>query len=154
VAIAPAGYATHQTTVKKIGVGYDGSPASDEALVVARTLAADRDAEVSVFEAVRVARHVDDPLNLEGETDADAAQARRRLGELGDVEPHAAYGDTTDELARYGESVDLLVIGAHKFNGLDRLVKRTTSEQLSERASCPLLVLGTSVQDTSIALRG
>jgi nucleotide-binding universal stress UspA family protein len=52
VAVAPTGYATRLPSLDTIGVGYDGSPASEQALTVASTLARERGAELSAFEAV------------------------------------------------------------------------------------------------------
>ena len=52
VAVAPTGYATRLPSLDTIGVGYDGSPASEQALTVASTLARERGGERSAFEAV------------------------------------------------------------------------------------------------------
>ena len=43
------------------------------------------------------------------DTRADRQRARA-LAALGDVEPHAAYGEPAEELALYGASVDLLIV--------------------------------------------
>jgi nucleotide-binding universal stress UspA family protein len=41
VAVAPVGYASRPSRLKKIGIGYDGSPASERALAVGRRLVRD-----------------------------------------------------------------------------------------------------------------
>ena len=66
VAVAPTGYATRLPSLDTIGVGYDGSPASEQALTVASTLARERGAELSAFEAVA------EPMDV---ASGDAAQA-------------------------------------------------------------------------------
>ncbi len=48
VAVAPAGYSARSTAIRKIGVGYGGSPESERALAVARGIAAERGATVEL----------------------------------------------------------------------------------------------------------
>ena len=50
-------------------------------------------------------------------------------------------GDGADELARYSDSVELLVVGARKYRPIDHLLDGSTSQRLAGRASSPLLVL-------------
>jgi nucleotide-binding universal stress UspA family protein len=142
VAVAPTGYAMRAPALRKIGVAYDGSPGSEQALAVARTLARDRHAELSAFEAVPEPIRVHDVWNVEGEIEADVAKARERLGALGEVDPSAASGDAAEELARYAPSVDLLVLGPHRHRPIDLLMGGSTSQRLAESAPCALLVLG------------
>ncbi|MGA2010321.1 MAG: universal stress protein [Solirubrobacteraceae bacterium] len=143
VAVAPTGFARRPAVLAEIGVGYDGSPESANALAVARELAAARGARVSVFQAVSPPRggYVDprhpDPYDLE----KDVERAREALAALGDVEAHAAYGDPAEELALYGASVDLLIVGSRGYGPLGRLIHGNTSLQLARAARCPLLVL-------------
>ena len=134
VAVAPVGYATAPRAGNKIGVAYDGTPRSEQALAVARTLARKRDGEVSALEVVR------DPVFPED----GAREARERIAALGDVEPHSAFGDPTEELARYSASVDLMVVGSHKHRPSDLLPGGTTSQELADGVHCPLLVLSSA----------
>jgi len=143
VAIAPSGYAQRPALLVEIGVGYDGSPESRNALAFAHGLAVERHAHVSVFEAVVMSppggadvQHPD-RNTLQAKVD----QARERLASLGDVEPHAAYGDAAEELAMYGASVDLLIVGSRGYGPLGRLIHGRTSLRLAHTARCPLLVL-------------
>ncbi len=53
VAVAPAGYARKRGPIREIGVGYDGSPESSDALDRARQLAGDLDATLSTLEVAR-----------------------------------------------------------------------------------------------------
>jgi nucleotide-binding universal stress UspA family protein len=143
VAIAPAGYSMHPALMQEIGIGYDGSEESQNAVAVARTLAAERNAKLSAFEAVYVPRHFFVP----GRAPHDASieelvrDARERITALGDIEPHAAYGHPAEELALYGASVDLLVLGSRGYGPAARLGYGSTSDQLARTARCPLLVL-------------
>jgi nucleotide-binding universal stress UspA family protein len=68
-------------------------------------------------------------------------EARDRIAALGDVEPHAAYGDPAEELALYSASLDLLVVGSRDYGPLGRLVHGSTTRKLARVARSPLLVL-------------
>jgi len=138
VAVAPAGYAQRSVSLREIGVGYDGSPESEHALALARALANELGAKVSAFEAVSFA--FDDPGAGEA-IDQLVKDARERIAALGDVEPHAAYGVAAEELALYGASVDLLIVGSRGYGPIGRLVHGSTSQRLARTARCPLLVL-------------
>jgi nucleotide-binding universal stress UspA family protein len=54
VAVAPFGYADRGSALAEIGVAYNGSPESNDALAVARTLAVEHDARLSAFQAVSI----------------------------------------------------------------------------------------------------
>lgn len=127
VAVAPTGYATRLPSLDTIGVGYDGSPASEQALTVARTLARERGAELSAFEAVAEPMYASDPVS--GQASGDAAEA----------------------LARYAASIDLLVVGSHEYRLRDRFSGGSTSQRLADSAACPLLVLGPGTRDAARA---
>lgn len=138
VAVAPRGFAGRPTALQRIGVGYDGSLASDAALATARRLAAEREATVSALEVV-TPRPLRDPLNASNEIDDRLAAGRRRLAGLAGVDTSVEYGLPDEALARYGASVDLLVLGPH-----DHGVQRASlAQRLARRPPCPLLVLAT-----------
>ena len=141
VAVAPIGYAGRREALKRIGVGYDGSSESQQALEVALKLATEQDAELSAFEAVQEPVFLNDPWHPEAEVDAYVAERRERIAELGDIEAHAAAGDSAEELARYGASVDLLVVGPHRSGPIDQIMSGSTAQRLADSAPCPLLVL-------------
>lgn len=127
VAVAPTGYATRLPSLDTIGVGYDGSPASEQALTVASTLARERGAELSAFEAVAEPMYASHPVS--GQASGDAAEA----------------------LARYAASIDLLVVGSHEYRLRDRFSGGSTSQRLADSAACPLLVLGPGTRDAARA---
>jgi nucleotide-binding universal stress UspA family protein len=145
VAIAPAGYSREPAVIREVGVGYDGSPESEHALGVARELARRHGARTSAFEAVSVpawgylgeAGTPVDPELIEQTVE----RTRARIGMLGDVEPHAAYGDAVEELTLYSASVDVLVVGSRGYGPLGRVVHGSTAQHLARTARCPLLVL-------------
>jgi nucleotide-binding universal stress UspA family protein len=141
VAVAPAGYAARASTIHRIGVAYDGSAESEEALTIARSLARDRGADLSAFEVVPAPLYVHDIWDVRGEMDHHVEEARQQVAALGDVEAEAEFGDPVDALARFAQSVDLLVIGSHKYRPIDRMPQQTTSQQLARRTSSPLLIL-------------
>ena len=143
VAIAPAGYGARPPVMREIGVGYDGSPESEHALAVARKLATAHNTRLSAFEAVSVPTYVHaawgwmEPETIEEMVDA----ARDRVADLEGVEPHAAYGVASEELALYSASLDLLVVGSRSYGPIGRLVHGSTAQELARTARCPLLVL-------------
>lgn len=141
VAVAPTGYSTLAATITRIGVAYDGSSESESALALARTLAAERHAELSAFEAVERPIRVGDPWSQEGELEERVEEARGRIAALGGADARAKLGDTVEELVHYAQSVDLLVLGSHRYRPIDRFLQQSTAQQLADVASSPLLVL-------------
>jgi nucleotide-binding universal stress UspA family protein len=142
VAVAPLGYARRPSGLERIGAGYDGSPDSEQALAVAREIAREHGGRVSAFTAVPEPLRVRDAWDPQPEIDDGVAHARRRLAELGDLEPCAASADDAAEaLARYGASVDLLVVGSHEYGPVDHLLSGSTAQRLADDGPCPLLVL-------------
>ena len=140
VAVASAGYAA-RAAMRRIGVAYDGSAESEQALALARRLAVELHAELSAFEAVRAPLYVRDVSDVQREDEEHVEEARQRLAALGGLKAEAASGDSVEELVRYGQSVDLLVIGSHKYRRIDHLWQQSTAQQLADVASSPLLVL-------------
>ena len=143
IAIAPAGYAERPAAIREIGVAYTGSPESEHALAVARTLAGEHHAKLSAFEAVSLPGYA---LVGGGTPVADAINrlvedARERIAALGGVEAHASYGVPAEELSLYSASLDLLVVGSRGYGPLGRLVHGSISQQLARTVRCPLLVL-------------
>jgi nucleotide-binding universal stress UspA family protein len=144
VAIAPAGYADGERVIRKIGVGYNESVESENAVRCARQLAHQYGATVSAFEAVALPSYtfVGGPAPIDpGVIDDLVETARARIEALGEIEPHAAYGLTCEELSRYSASVDLLVIGSRDYGPVGRIAHGGTALELAQSAQCPLLVL-------------
>jgi nucleotide-binding universal stress UspA family protein len=142
IAIAPSNYSQQPGMTREIGVGYDGSPEGEHALLVGRTLAVAWAAKLSALEVVSLPSYA-----FVGPGAADNAPERlvedalERIAGLGGVEPHAAYGQPAEELALYSASLDLLIVGARGYGPVGRLIHGSTSQQLAHTARCPLLVL-------------
>ncbi len=143
VAVAPSGYADRAGTLSTIGVGYDGSPESEHALTVGRQLAGHAGAKLSAFRAVALV------FNDRANTDTVnrvVGDAEKQLAALGDIEPHAAFGDAAEELALYGASVDLLIVGSRGYGPVGRLIHGSTSRRLAHIARGAVLVLTRSAE--------
>ena len=145
VAIASRGYAEHPKPFARVGVGYNFSPESRAALEVARTLAAPTRASVCALEVIAMTTYSYSPLSpavLMGEDmDVRLKEADERLKELPGVEGRAVCGLTGEELAAFGDEVDILVVGSRAYGPIRRLVLGSTSDYLERRARCSLLVL-------------
>jgi nucleotide-binding universal stress UspA family protein len=143
VAIAPAGYGDHMGGFGEIGVAYNGTPESEHALAVARELALEHQATVSVFEAIGLPTHLPQEIEVPYSLIANAwlIEAQNRLGRLEDVETHVVIGDPAEELTLYSASLDLLVVGSRDFGPLGRLMHSSTSRRLARTTRCPLLLL-------------
>ena len=68
-------------------------------------------------------------------------EANSRMKKLADVEGRAVYGLAGEELAAFGDEVDLLIVGSRGYGPVKRLVLGSTSEYLQRHARCSLLVL-------------
>jgi nucleotide-binding universal stress UspA family protein len=79
------------------------------------------------------------------------AEAKARLGALEGVEGRAVYGLVGEELAAFGDSVDLLVVGSRNYGPVLRLVLGSTSDFLERHARCSLLVLPRGSDDSGEA---
>jgi nucleotide-binding universal stress UspA family protein len=155
IAIAPAGYSQQPHLMREIGVGYNGSPESKDALEVARALAAEHHAKLSAFQAVAIPAIAlsTGPAPIDDWMEGLLDDARKRLSALEGVEAHAVYGQAAEELAMFGASVDLLVIGSRSYGPFGRLVHGSTSDQLARVARCPLLVLPRAGREAELADR-
>jgi len=144
VAIAARGYGEHPSPIARIGVGYNDSPESRAALAVARRLAAPTRATVHVLEVVPITSYAYTgivPPAIGDSIDVMLQEANGRLKELPDVQAEAVYGLTGEELAAFGDRVDMLVVGSRGYGPMRRLVLGSTSASLERHARCSLLVL-------------
>ena len=57
------------------------------------------------------------------------------------VEGEVVFGLAGEELAAFGEGVDILVVGSRSYGPVRRLVIGSTSDYLERHARCALLVL-------------
>jgi nucleotide-binding universal stress UspA family protein len=144
VAIAARGYAEHPTPIARIGVGYDGSPESRAALAAAQSLAAPTRAAVSALEVVSIPTYAYTglmPPAIGESIDEMLKEANGRMRALAGVEGHAVYGLTGEELAAFGDELDILVVGSRSYGPVRRMMLGSTSDYLERHARCSLLVL-------------
>jgi nucleotide-binding universal stress UspA family protein len=144
VAIAGRGFDERATGIARIGVAYNGSPESEQGLAAARKLAAETGAEIRALEVVSIPTYAFTGLvpAAFGETvDVLLAEGNARLAALEGVSGRAVYGLAGEELAEFGDEVDLLVVGSRSYGPLRRMVSGSTSDYLQRHARCSLLVL-------------
>jgi nucleotide-binding universal stress UspA family protein len=143
VAIAARGFAESSGAIARIGVAYNGSRESEAALEAARSLA-------SAAAPIRALEVVSLPIYGVGafampiveSIDEVLERANRRLSELHDVQARAVYGLVPgEELAEFGDELDLLVVGSRSYGPVRRLMIGSTSNYLERHARCSLLVL-------------
>ena len=144
VAIASLGYAERSAPISRIGVAYNGSTESEAALALARELAANTKASLQALEVVSIPTYAYTGLvapALGDGIEEMIEEARTRMGKLPGVDGRAVYGLTGEELAAFGDQVDILVTGSRGYGPARRLVLGSTSDYLQRHARCSLLVL-------------
>src|ERR1035437_4611119 len=130
--------------VARVGVAYNGSSESKAALATAIAVAAPAGAEVRAMEVVSIPTYAFTGLvpPAFGETvELMLSEGNARMRELDGAEGRAVYGLAGEELAAFGDEVDLLVVGARSYGPVRRLVVGSTSDHLERHARCSLLVL-------------
>lgn len=149
VALAPSGWRTARE-LAVIGVAYDGSPESRQAVACAEPIARESSAMirlVHVIEPPAAALTAKPPL-----TDWPTYHAARirdardvvdpmlsLLGARGDTE--IRLGDTVDELEAACEHLDLLIVGSRGQGPLRRVLAGSTAMGLLRAATCPIIVV-------------
>ncbi len=144
VAIAANGYAQQSAPIARIGVAYNGSQESRAALDVARKLAAQTNASLHARQVVAITSYAYSGIvvpDLAGEIEELVKEANQELKKLAGVEGRAVYGLTGEELAAFGDEVDILLVGSRGYGPVRRLVVGSTSDYLERHARCPLIVL-------------
>lgn len=142
VAIATRGYAEAPKAFSHVGVAYNGSSESEAALDVARRIAASSNAKVTALEVVGIPAYAYGGMAMAGEDiDLFLKAASERVHMLPGVEGRAVYGLAGEELAAFGDEVDILVVGSRGYGPFRRLVAGSTANYLERHARCTLLVL-------------
>ena len=150
VAVATRGYGDHPLPIASIGVGYNSSTESQFALDTARGLATRRHAVVRALEVVSLPNYAftgfGAPALGEG-IEQMLNEANERMQALENVEGRAVYGLAGEELAAFGDEVQLLVVGSRGYGPVKRLILGSTSDFLERHARCSLLVLPKTAND-------
>lgn len=152
VATAARGYAESPVPLASIGVGYDGSSESETALAAARAIAARHRSLVRALHVVTLPSYAFAGVAAPslGETiELMVGDAQADLDKLSDVQGRALYGLPGEELASFGEEVDMLVIGSRSYGPIRRLMLGSTSGYLQHHARCSLLVLPRSTAESA-----
>jgi nucleotide-binding universal stress UspA family protein len=159
VLVAPAGYARRPSELRTIGVGFEGSPESRAALVLAHDLAKAAGARLRVIDVV-VPPDPGGPFpayrpDWEEHARIRREEAERRLGdvlaELGEIATgEVAFGRPARELAYEANTLDLLVTGSRGYGPVRRLMLGSTSRRLVHEAPCPVLVLSRGAEHEAV----
>jgi nucleotide-binding universal stress UspA family protein len=158
IAIAPRAYTSVTRRITKIGVGYEGSPESEHALATARELASRYGATIKALWVVslqNVREETPIPADWPDATEVLVFRCSSELGRIPGIEAEATYGGPREELSRFGDRVDLLIVGSRRYGPIRRLFHGTTSTYLTRHISCPLLVLpraAETVTDAEVAV--
>lgn len=144
IAIAPRGYTHVRRDLRAIGVGYDSSPESEQALAAARELAGRQGASVKALWVVSLQGIRDErPIPADGPETAESMVSRwlSEIQRLEGIDGDAVYGGPREELAELSRSVDLLIVGSRGDGPMFRMFHGSVSAYLLRHAACPLLVL-------------
>lgn len=137
VAIAPRDYTLADARIASIGVGWNGSAQSEQALAVAQEIAAERGASVHAL-TVSTEPAAGSSNGLAG---AEVPPGATRVDALAGVHATEATGVAAEELARFADEVDLLVIGSRSSGVVTHLLLGSTADMLLRSARRPLLVV-------------
>lgn len=144
VAIATRAYAEHPLPIANVGVGYNDTAESEAALAAARAVAARHRAAVRALRVVGIPTYSLTgiaPPALGEAIDQMVREAAAQMEALEDVDGRAVYGLPGEELAGFGDRVDLLAIGSRSYGPVRRLMVGSTANYLERHARCSLLVL-------------
>ena len=126
--------------MKTIVVGYDGSDASERALIRAAELARFYEAKLIVTSVVPVLI-ASQPT---GDPGPELRQASERVRELGlEAELVDAVGEPAEAIVEVAEvhQADLIVVGTREPSTVERLLGHSVSEGVQRRAHCDVLIV-------------
>ncbi|MGP0064278.1 MAG: universal stress protein [Isosphaeraceae bacterium] len=134
----------------------DFSEASEASLDVAQTLARDAGARLAVIHVVPVDLYLEGSMAPEidpWDYQHSLHVIRKRLEGANlkhPVETMLGRGHPADEILRAADDLgcDLIVMGTHGFTGLGHLLMGNVAEVVLPRASCPVLLVKPSEQET------
>lgn len=136
--------------MRKILIGYDGSPESERAIDRTADLAIAFGAKVVVISVARpltpASRGIGpvDPTDPLEEHDALVAQASSRLAVLGiPSEQVTALGPPARSIVEAAEehAVDLIVVGSRDLTAIQRLLSGSVSASVAHHAPCDVLIV-------------
>jgi nucleotide-binding universal stress UspA family protein len=154
IAIALHGYAMGKPPLTRIGVAYVATPESDWALAAARGLAESTGADITVMSVVGpedVRQLAPIPADWPSATAALVDQAQRKLDAIDGVEGIAVSGGPREELTRFAEDVDLLIVGSRGYGPLGCVLHGSVSSYLERRLASALLIVPRDPAQTAAA---
>jgi nucleotide-binding universal stress UspA family protein len=155
VAVAPRGYARRDDTqLRALGVGFDDSPESWNAVQRAAELGVAAGATLRVIHALQpvIAPPMtpEESERLTRELRAHRELALRRAAASVSKDLHAEtallVGDPVLVLEQAGRGLDLLVLGARGYGPLRRVLLGSVSTEVVCHSPCPVLVVPRSVE--------
>jgi nucleotide-binding universal stress UspA family protein len=130
----------------------DFPPCSEEALPLARSIAARFGSTIHFLHVLSPEPHLPAPLDHPPELDVELQQAREHIQQLlcRNPLPKIAHrvlikrGELKDVLqqAIKDQKIDLVVLGTHGRRGLSKLALGSVAEEIFRSASCPVLTVG------------
>jgi nucleotide-binding universal stress UspA family protein len=147
IAVAPRGYAQHspETELGLIGVAYDGSRASREALAFAAILATATGGEIEILSADPNYVDPDVPLGplrvLDGEAQQRVDRALARVPYNVQAGGEVMQGDAATALEERGIELDFLVMGARGRGPVKTRLLGSVSADVIRNAPCPVIVV-------------
>jgi nucleotide-binding universal stress UspA family protein len=149
VAVAPKGLGA--VAPQRILVGYDGTPEADLALALARDLAADHGAALTVCVAWEnpsspIITTADTRIPMERLSSEVREEAQSMLDAvMRDLPPQTdgrlLHGPAAQVLEDAAQTHDLLVVGSRRVGTFARVALGSTSDHLVHHAPCPVLVV-------------
>ena len=144
VAVAPRGYAQDPHRIVRVGVAYNASPESIAALAVAKELAALTGATTHAVEVVSIPSTAYAGIvapTFESYINQILREAKAAWRSCPTWRVTRCTGIAGEELAAFGNQVDILVVGSRGYGPVKRLVLGSTCDYLERHARCTLLVL-------------
>ena len=148
VAVAPR--ADAGAPLRTVAVGLDGTPEAQAALAVAMTIARERDARLRVLVVVHEKLVLTPAYPVSYDWEAHAARQRALARKIVDAALETAGPDTeaavleglpSVELVQATHDADLMVVGSRGWGPARRVLLGSTSDALTHRAACPVLVV-------------
>jgi nucleotide-binding universal stress UspA family protein len=151
VAVAPLGYREHSRALRRIGVAFDGSDASRQALATAYALAGERGAELVVLRAYApipalaagdvgygfVVTEPTTPTLAQAELDEAVGGLAGSVAVSGEI----LEGDPGHALAERASRLDVLVVGSKGHGPFARATMGSVSHALMCNSPAPVLVV-------------
>jgi nucleotide-binding universal stress UspA family protein len=144
LAVSPRGHEDAPGELLQIGVGYNATPESESALSAARELAAHRGVRISALWVVSrddAEAHSPLPTDWSESTKQIVEERQELLRSRPGIDGSVVCGPPREELIRFGQELDLLILGSRGYGRVGRLVHGSVSSYLTRHAPCPLLVL-------------